>query len=101
MDLLLQMIILALVFYCVLTKDLRVPHKKAVTRSIVLAVAAVLIQFIVKRFTIEGLQGDTTQGDTTQGDTNWSSNCSDFTVEAECDPSNCIWNASTSTCTTR
>ena len=96
MDLLIQMIILALVFYCVLTKDLRVPHKKAVTRSIVLAVAAVLIQFIVKRFTIEGLQGDTTQGDT-----NWSSNCSDFTVETECDPSNCIWNASTSTCTTR
>ena len=101
MDLLIQMIILALVFYCVLTKDLRVPHKKAVTRSIVLALAAVLIQFIVKRLTIEGLQGDTSQGDTTQSDTNWSSNCSDFTVETECDPSNCIWNASTSTCTSR
>ena len=81
------MIILALVFYCVLTKDLRVPHKKAITRCIVLAVVAVFVQFIVKRLTIEGLQNDT--------------NCSDFTDASQCDASNCVWNASSGNCTTK
>jgi len=56
MDVLLHMAILAIVFYFVLTKDLRVPHQKALTRCVLLTVVAALVHFFLKGLRLEGLE---------------------------------------------
>jgi len=50
------MAILAVVFYFVLTKDLRIPHQKALTRCVLLAVVAALVHFFLKRLRLEGFK---------------------------------------------
>jgi len=56
MDTLFHMIILAFVFYFVLKHDLKLHHKKALTRGILLAVVAALVGFFLRGVRLEGFQ---------------------------------------------
>ena len=54
MNILFHMIILAFIFYFVLKHDLKIHHKKALTRCVFLAVVAGLVQFFFRDSRIEG-----------------------------------------------
>ena len=56
MTTLFHMIILAFVFYFVLKHDLKLHHKKALTRGILLAVVAGLVGFFIRGVRLEGFQ---------------------------------------------
>ena len=84
MDVLFHMIILAGVFYCVLRNDLKVHHKKAMTRAILLAVVSGLVHFFLKGLRLEGF---------VEGKKNKeSSDCSDHTKPKDCSDNDCTWN---------
>ena len=59
MDILLHLGILAVVFYVVLTKDLKVPHKKALTRCVLLAVLAGAVHLLLQQLRLEAFNNNT------------------------------------------
>ena len=87
MNALFHMIILALVYYCVLKHDLNVHHKKALTRSILLAVVAGGVHFLLKNVRLEGFKEHLT------------GECGKYTDASGCVlDASCNWDASGSKC---
>ena len=94
MDVLFHMIILAGIFYCVLKNDLRVHHKKACSRAILLALISGLVHFLLKGMRLEGFrEGNKKKGTKKAMD----ASCNDHTSEDDCygdSDISCAWDKS-------